>query len=70
MAGVPVGVKGTSGGMLSVDLPGTNRNWVQRLFSLKPWSSWYTVNADDHLGRGHVEGGLEKKLHDYLRTQV
>lgn len=70
MAGVPVGWKGVTGGMLSVDLPATNGNWIRRLVSLKPWSPWYTVNGDDHLARGHVEGGLEEKLHDFLHSQV
>lgn len=70
VVGVPVGWKGTIGGMLSVDLPRDNQSLLQRLFSFKPWSSWYTVDADDHLARGHVEGGLEEKLHHYLLSQV
>lgn len=70
VVGVPVGWKGTIGGMLSVDLPKGKRGLLQRLCSFKPWSCWYTVDADDHLARGHADGGLEEKLHDYLHSQV
>ena len=70
MVGVPVGWKGVTGGMLSVDMPRGDRSGIRRLVSFKPWSCWYTVDGDDHLGRGHVEGGLEEKLHEYLKTQV
>ena len=41
-----------------------------RLWSLNPGSAWYTVDGDDYLGRGHVDGGLQEKLQDYLQSRV
>jgi hypothetical protein len=43
--------------------------WYKRLLSLKT-TAWHTVNGDDYLGRGHVDGGLEEKLQDYLHSKV
>ena len=66
--GVPVGWKGSVGGMLSSDDPRKTYPWCMR-FSI-PGGSWYTVNGDDYLGRGHVEGGLEEKLQNYFKSKV
>jgi hypothetical protein len=70
LVGITVGWKGSIGGMLSADNEPDSTPWYLRLFSLKPGNAWYTVNGDDYLGRGHVDGGLEGKLHAYLLSQV
>lgn len=66
LVGIPIGWKGTIGGMISSETEILRRSW----FSLKPGGAWYTVQGDDYLGRGHVEGGLKGKLDDYLVSQV
>ncbi|KAG0652240.1 hypothetical protein D0Z07_1242 [Hyphodiscus hymeniophilus] len=67
--GIPVGWKGNVGGMLSADLSRSSYPWYTRLLSLRPRDAWHTVNSDDYLGRGHADGGLQEKLHDYLENQ-
>jgi hypothetical protein len=68
--GIPVGWKGSIGGMLSCDNLREPSPWYMRLFSLTAGGAWLTVNGDDYLGRGHVDGGLEEKLRHYLQDQV
>jgi hypothetical protein len=68
--GVPVGWKGSVGGLLSSDDSRHVSPWYLRLLSLKSSGAWHTVNGDDYLGRGHVDGGLKRKLHNYLQSQV
>lgn len=68
--GVPVGWKGSVGGMLSLDDSKQTFPWYTRLFCLNSGGAWHTVNGDDYLGRGHVDGGLEEKLMNYLQSQV
>jgi len=68
LVGIPVQWSGSVGGMLSVDQT-CSISWFQRCFSLQPWSSWYSVDADDYHIRGHVTGGLDEKLRDYLTSQ-
>jgi hypothetical protein len=70
LVGIPVAWRGSVGGMISSDTEKKATSWMSRLFSLKPQGAWYTVNGDDYLERGHVEGGLEEKLHRYLKSQV
>jgi len=70
LTGVPVGWKGSVGGMLSEDDAVEPAPWYSRLFSLNPGGAWYTVNGDDYLDRGHVEGGLKWKLKNYLQGQA
>jgi len=70
MVGIPVGWKGSLGGMLSVDDEKGNSPWYFRLFSLGLGNAWYVVNGDDYLDRGHVDGGLKGKLEQYLQSQV
>ncbi|TVY55230.1 hypothetical protein LSUE1_G010076 [Lachnellula suecica] len=69
MVGIPVGWKGSTGGMLSADVENEPASWYEKWPSLKPSSSWFTVNGDDYFERGHLKGGLETKLRNYLRTQ-
>ncbi|RDW61023.1 hypothetical protein BP6252_12406 [Coleophoma cylindrospora] len=71
LAGVPIGWKGSSGGMLSADLPKKNTPWYWKLLSITPdpASTWYSVDADDYMEPGHVELGLDGKLWRYLETQ-
>lgn len=66
LVGVPVGWRGSVGGMLSADDERKKSSW----FSAKPSSPWHVVNGDDYLGRGHSVDGLRGKLRDYLRSQV
>jgi Protein of unknown function (DUF1365) len=70
LTGVPVGWKGTVGGMISEDDGKSQAPWYSRLFSLNTGGAWYAVNGDDYLDRGHVEGGLRGKLEKYLEGQV
>ncbi|KAG9247758.1 hypothetical protein BJ878DRAFT_141618 [Calycina marina] len=63
LAGIPVGWKGTVGGVLAADV-GDKTSW----FSSKR-GAWWTVNGDDYLARGHHPDGLQGKMHDYLHTQ-
>ncbi|KAE9378562.1 hypothetical protein N431DRAFT_435627, partial [Stipitochalara longipes BDJ] len=69
LTGVPVGWEGSVGGMISEDAGKGQMPWYLRLFSLNPGGAWYTVNGDDYLDRGHVEGGLQGKLEKYLEGQ-
>ncbi|EKD20934.1 uncharacterized protein L3040_005869 [Drepanopeziza brunnea f. sp. 'multigermtubi'] len=69
LVGIPVAWRGSVGGMISSETEKKATSWTSRLFSLKPRGAWYTVNGDDYLERGHVEGGLEEKLHRYLESQ-
>ena len=66
LVGVPVGWKGSVGGMLSADDNPKKSSWL----SLKPSGAWHVVNGDDYLGRGHSEDGLRGKLRDYLQSQA
>jgi hypothetical protein len=70
LTGVPVGWKGSVGGMISEDDGKEQGPWYTRLLSFDPGRAWYTINRDDYLDRGHVEGGLQGKLKKYLDGQV
>jgi len=70
LTGVPVGWKGSVGGMISEDAGKERLPWYLRLFSLNPGGAWYAVNGGDYLDRGHAEGGLQGKLKKYLEGQV
>lgn len=70
LVGIPIGWKGSIGGILSVDTGKEISPWYRRLLSMKTGGAWYTVNGDDYLERGHVEGGLRGKLDAYLISQV
>jgi hypothetical protein len=70
LVGMPVGWRGSVGGMLSADTPKDQTSWYMKLLSLRPGGAWFTVNGDDYLGRGHVEGGLKGKLKNYLESEV
>jgi hypothetical protein len=70
LVGIPVGWKGSVGGMLSADPPKNQTPWYMRLLSLRPGGAWFTVNGDNYLGRGHVDGGLQGKLKKYLESEV
>lgn len=68
LVGIPVRWKGSVGGMLSVDqtyITSCSSKWL----SLDPWKPWYSVSGDDYHVRGHVDGGLDEKLRDYLTSQ-
>jgi len=66
LVGVPVGWKGSVGGMLSADDEEKKSSW----FSMKPSGAWHVVNGDDYLGRGRSVDGLRGKLRAYLQSQV
>ncbi|KAG4443672.1 hypothetical protein IFR05_000858 [Cadophora sp. M221] len=69
LVGIPVGWKGSVGGMISSDVEKKEISWYSKWLSLQPGSAWYTINGDDYLKRGHMEGGLEGKLHQYLQSE-
>jgi len=70
LAGIPVGWKGSTGGMLSADVETKPATWYQELFSLKPLGAWFTVSGDDYFERGHLKEGLEGKLQKFLESEV
>jgi hypothetical protein len=70
LVGIPIGWKGSVDGMLSADTPKDQRPWYIKLLSLRPGGAWFTVNGDDYLGRGHVDGGLQEKLKKYLESEA
>lgn len=61
--GVPVGVEGVWGGLVSST--STKRSW----FSLSR-KAWYHVDPKDYLDRGNGHLGLRGKLDAYLKSQV
>ncbi len=65
-----MGWKDSVGGMISEDDGKEQAPWYKRLLSFDPGRAWYTINGDDYLDRGHVEGGLQGKLKKYLEGQV
>ncbi|KAG4414875.1 hypothetical protein IFR04_012013 [Cadophora malorum] len=69
LVGIPIGWRGSVGGMISADVEEKEVSWYSRLLSLQPGNAWYRVNGDDYLKRGHVEGGLQGKLHQYLESE-
>ena len=70
LVGIPVGWKGSAGGMLSGDDERKLAPWYSRVLSRNPGSAWFTVNGDDHLERSHVPDGLQGKLRNYLQSQA
>lgn len=70
LTGIPIGWKGSVGGMISVDEERRTDPWYLRLLSLTPWNPWFVVNGSHYLERGHVEGGLRGKLDQFLHKQV
>ncbi|CAD6500870.1 BgTH12-06575 [Blumeria graminis f. sp. triticale] len=61
LTGIPVGLRGSVGGLLSVDEVPQSSWWSRH--------SWYVVSGDDYLARGHHPDGLQGKLRDYLESQ-
>lgn len=61
LTGIPVGFKGSVGGLISIDEVNDNA-WLSR-------RAWFTIHGDDYLARGHHPGGLQGKLRDYLQSQ-
>jgi hypothetical protein len=70
LVGAPIGWRGSVGGMVSADTEQDSRAWYYRIFSLKAGNSWYVIDGDYYLGRGHSESGLRGKLDEYLISQV
>ena len=54
LVGIPVGVRGRVGNALSID---------------SQERSWFHINSNDYLARGHTSLGLAEKLKHYLHTQ-
>ncbi|OWP01756.1 hypothetical protein B2J93_2348 [Marssonina coronariae] len=69
LVGIPVGWQGSVGGMISVDSDEKPRTWFQWLSVMGNTGAWFTINGDDYLERGHVEGGLDGKWRRYLEGQ-
>jgi hypothetical protein len=70
LVGIPVGWRGSVSGMLSADPAREQTPWYIKLLSFAPRGAWFTVNGDDYLGRGQVDGGLQGKLKKYLESEV
>lgn len=65
LAGIPVGWRGSVGGMLAAD-QGVSSGSVAD----NSGRSLYSVNAADYLDRGYGHLGLDGKLKKYLESQV
>ena len=70
LTGIPVGWKGTSGGMISAEMEKDETPWYLRILSLKPTESWWSVHGDNYMARGSVKNGLRGKLDQYLESEV
>lgn len=68
MVGIPIGWKGTAGGLLSADLEKSKSPWYLRWFSLRYSGSWWSVDGKNYLARGSA--GLQEKLEGYLESEV
>lgn len=64
-AGIPVGWKGEARTLLSADSSAAKRQRGQSLMS----GTWFSVEAEDYLGKGSNPDGLKGKLHCYLWAQ-
>ncbi|KAE8354545.1 hypothetical protein BDV28DRAFT_164113 [Aspergillus coremiiformis] len=61
MIGIPVGLRGRIGNLLSIDNPPTReQSWYQRC--------WFTIDPTYYLDRGSGDRGLEEKMHIFLRS--
>ena len=58
--GVPIGWSGPAGTILATDQDGRISKRQQ---------TWFTVDAEDYLGRGSHPDGLQGKLNEYLQSQ-
>jgi hypothetical protein len=67
VAGIPVGWKGSAGGLLSAEVPKTNG--IFRRLVKRSWT-WFEVRSEDHLRRGSHERGLRGKLDEFLEQEV
>lgn len=62
VAGIPVGWKGRTGGILAADIPKGDER--------RRGAAWFEVKSKDHLHRGGADLGLRGKLDAYLRSEV
>ena len=62
VAGIPIGWKGQTGGILAADAPKGSK--IQR------GAAWFEVKSQDHLHRGGADVGLRGKLDAYLSSEV
>ncbi|KAK5057501.1 hypothetical protein LTR84_011501 [Exophiala bonariae] len=62
LVGVPIGWRGTLAHIISSDIPVSKS-------SAASFKAWFSVQAEDYLGRGGHSDGLAGKLRDYLTTQ-
>jgi Protein of unknown function (DUF1365) len=72
LVGIPVGWKGSVGGMLAADQGNRNvQDGVQNGVQNGALGNFlYSVDAADFLERGHGSLGLEGKLRRFLKSQV
>jgi len=69
VAGIPVGWKGSAGGMISAEVSSTGGGgFLQRLWN-RTWT-WFEVHSEDHLRRGSHERGLRGKLDEFLEQEA
>ncbi|RAL03493.1 uncharacterized protein BO80DRAFT_488490 [Aspergillus ibericus CBS 121593] len=60
MIGIPVGLRGRVGNLLSIDNIPSKERWWQKC--------WFTIDAAYYLDPGSGERSLEEKLHVFLRS--
>ncbi|PYI05175.1 hypothetical protein BO78DRAFT_318581 [Aspergillus sclerotiicarbonarius CBS 121057] len=60
MIGIPVGLRGRVGNLLSIDNIPSKERWWQKC--------WFTIDAGYYLDPGSGERSLEEKLHVFLRS--
>ena len=57
--------------MVGIPVRATSSNWLLSVDSKEWWKrGWLQVQAEDHLGRGNNENGINQKLDQFLESQV
>ena len=62
MIGIPVGLRGRVGNLISIDNTPSEERWWERC--------WFTIDAGYYLDPGSGDRSLEEKLHFFLRSEV
>ncbi|OOF96457.1 hypothetical protein ASPCADRAFT_14255, partial [Aspergillus carbonarius ITEM 5010] len=61
MIGIPVGLRGRVGNLISIDNTPSEERWWERC--------WFTIDAGYYLDPGSGDRSLEEKLHFFLRSE-
>ena len=67
LVGIPIGWRGSISSLLSIDNDACPADGEQ---ILRKRRTWYTVDGDNYLNRGKSHDGLQRRLEQYLRSQV